>query len=162
MELKKKMKEKLRGVRSLNEKESYLLCTQFLQREFAPIDKRLKTGDYQNYQEYERDLKLFSQFLQEHGPKVSNRSEHFKDFHHKMAQEGVQVFMKAIQQQNEIEKSAYMDYKKKCEGDLRDMKTQLEADRKKHLKAIQDLEREKNDVKLSERKQIQSLTDLKQ
>lgn len=45
-ELKRKLKDKIVSLNNLNEKESYSLCIQFLQREFAPIDRRLKQGDY--------------------------------------------------------------------------------------------------------------------
>lgn len=67
------MKVKFDNLLAFNETESMAMCKQFLVREFAPIDRKLKMSEYKSYGEYERDLKLFDAFLEEHGPKVFKR-----------------------------------------------------------------------------------------
>jgi hypothetical protein len=50
-------------------------------------------SEYKSYGEYERDLKLFDAFLEEHGPKVFKRKQIFVEFIQKMTSEGATFFI---------------------------------------------------------------------
>lgn len=61
--LKKSIKQKFQIITQQNDKESYNQCMSFIQREFNPIERKLKLNEYQSFLEYEKDLQLFQQFL---------------------------------------------------------------------------------------------------
>lgn len=104
-ELVRKTKQKFVQMKQHNEKESNNICQGFIQREFASIERKLKLHEYKTFLEYERDLKLFYQFLLEHGPKAVNRHVIFLEFLQRMMNEGASFFLKSLQSEMEIQRS---------------------------------------------------------
>jgi hypothetical protein len=56
-----------------NEREGLRNCMGFISGEFGAIDRKLKLGEYNSFQEYERDIRLFYNYFMENGPRTTNR-----------------------------------------------------------------------------------------
>ena len=67
-DLKVKIKQKYSTIRAENEKESRKTCSAFLQNSFQPVETKLRNQDFDNFGEFERELKGFQQFFMENGP----------------------------------------------------------------------------------------------
>ncbi|CAD8134885.1 unnamed protein product [Paramecium pentaurelia] len=92
-------KETFKEICKRNEQEATNLCNQFINQEFQTLQKRLT--EYRSILEFERDIKLFYQFLLEHGPKTVLKQQVYQEFYNKMMTEGTNMFIKQQNQQQQ-------------------------------------------------------------
>lgn len=72
-DLKSKMQNKLSQVKAENEKETRMACNSFLQDSFTPIEGRLRNQDYQDFGEFEKDVRLVENDFLDRGPNGPNK-----------------------------------------------------------------------------------------
>ena len=87
-DLNRRFKARIQALSKMNEKEAHNVCQQFVNREFVSIQKRI--NDYRSILDFERDIKLFYQFLLEHGPKTVLKYQVYQEFYHKMISDGIE------------------------------------------------------------------------
>ena len=58
-------------------------------KEFNFIDKKLKQKEYENFEDYEKELKIFYSFFQENAPDLPNKSIIILDFLYRALLEGI-------------------------------------------------------------------------
>ncbi|CAD8045767.1 unnamed protein product [Paramecium primaurelia] len=92
-------KDTFKEICKRNEQEATNLCNQFINQEFQTLQKRL--SEYRSILEFERDIKLFYQFLLEHGPKTVLKQQVYQEFYNKMMTEGTNMFIKQQNQQQQ-------------------------------------------------------------
>lgn len=73
-ELKNKFKNKFSQMKSENEKETRKACQNFLQEYFSPIESKLRNQEYNDFGEYEKDIKIVETDFLERGPQGPNRA----------------------------------------------------------------------------------------
>lgn len=161
-QLSQKLKLKINQIKLQNEKESVNVCTGFIQREFSSIERKLKLNDYKSFSDFERDVKLFYQFLIEHGPKTVNRQTIFLDFLQKMINEGAQLFIKNLQSDLEIQKNCAYEFQKKSEKELTEAKQEIQKEKNNLIQKITQLEKEKAELNMNEARSQELLKELKE
>lgn len=67
-DLKEKIKQKYQIIKNENEKESNIASQNFLTQSYATIDKKLRQQEFNSFNEYENDLKMFQAYYDENGP----------------------------------------------------------------------------------------------
>ncbi|CAD8051484.1 unnamed protein product [Paramecium sonneborni] len=92
-------KDTFKEICKRNEQEATNLCNSFINQEFQTLQKRL--SEYRSILEFERDIKLFYQFLLEHGPKTVLKQQVYQEFYNKMMTEGTNMFIKQQNQQQQ-------------------------------------------------------------
>ena len=65
------------------------LLTSFVLKEFHFIDKKLKQKEYESFEDYEKELKIFHSFYHENAPDLPNKSLIILDFLYRALFEGI-------------------------------------------------------------------------
>lgn len=79
--LNKHCKARLANLQQQNESQAQVVCSNFINKEFVSIQRRMSSNEYRSILEFERDIKLFYQFLLEHGPKTVLKQQVYQDFY---------------------------------------------------------------------------------
>ncbi|XP_001347247.1 Guanylate nucleotide binding protein (macronuclear) [Paramecium tetraurelia strain d4-2] len=161
-ELKQKIKGKFENLLAFNETESMALCKQYLVQQFAPIDQKLKMSEYKTYSEFEKDLKLFNIFLDEHGPKVVKRKQLFVEFIQKMTTEGATFFVQNIQQDFEGYKKFSEEQINKLQNGLNTIKLDSQKQVEQQNQQIKQLNQQNTEITQKYKTQCDELEKLKQ
>lgn len=104
-------------------------CTAFIQREFATIERKLKSNQYKKFADFESDIKLFYGFLVTHGPATVNRNLVFLEFLQKAINDAANIFTKNLEQEIDIQKVIDSNYKGGGRGNV-DLDSYLVEDNK--------------------------------
>ena len=51
------------------------MCLQFIVQEFSGIERKIKNNEYEQFADFERELKLFMKYFLENGPQIANRQQ---------------------------------------------------------------------------------------
>ncbi|KAM3136107.1 hypothetical protein pb186bvf_011729 [Paramecium bursaria] len=153
-ELHQTCKHRIKQISQQNEKEAHQVCQQFVNKEFSSIKKRINSGEYRSILEYERDIKLFYQFLLEHGPKTVLKQQVYVEFYNNMMTEGAQMFIKNItlsnskldSQRNVDSKNNENKEKDQIISSLNDRVKELERQNSNFLNTIENLELKIRDI----------------
>ncbi|KRX05422.1 P-loop containing nucleoside triphosphate hydrolase [Pseudocohnilembus persalinus] len=161
-EVLKKIKEKSQQLKFMNEKESKNCAQNFIAREFQSIERKLKMGEYKDYKEYEKDIRLFYQFLLEHGPKIVNRQVIYLDFLQKVLNEGANIFLKNLQGDFEVQKVCSEEMIQKKEQEIKEIKESLGQQIAQFEQQIHVYEKEKSELLGNEKRNEESLKELQE
>lgn len=107
-------------------------------------------SSYKSFNEFDREMNLFYQFLLEHGPNVVNRDVVFLDFMHKTIAEGAFIFLKNLVNENDIQKSILGEYKSKFEKESKELKDELYKEKSQSSSKLNSLEKLKTEAELRE------------
>lgn len=107
-------------------------------------------------------MRLFYQFLIEHGPNVVNRDVVFLDFMHKTISEGALIFLKNLSNENEIQKNISNEFKGKYEKENKELKDELSREKQQSSSKVNALEKLKADIEIREEELKKSLKELKE
>ena len=88
---------------------------------------------YSHFLEYEREIKLFYNFLVEHGPKSVDNKVIFLEFLQRVLNEGALIFIKNLKQEIDIQKSVSDEFQHKYEKELKKVKEDLTLERNQLL-----------------------------
>ena len=104
-DLKQKVKNKLKSVMNENEKETRKACQMFLANSYSGTLSKLKQNEFENFVEYEKELRLFQQYFIENGPPGPNRKSIMLDFCQKCLIEASDYFTKTLRNKLELDKA---------------------------------------------------------
>ena len=130
-------------------------------KEFQPIEKKLKTGEYDKYFDFERDLNLFFQFLLEHGPNTVNRRLIFLEFFQKRLADGALYFVRTLHQDLDISKSVQQEFQQKYENEIKEVKAEFNRERQSFIGKITEIEQTKFEIEKRETKLRENNEELK-
>jgi len=107
-------------------------------------------------------MNLFHSFLKEHGPSVEHRDLVFLDFMHKTISEGAFLFLKNLNNENEIQKSISGEFKSKYEKENKDLKDELSKEKNQLSTKLNNLEKLKTETELREEELKKALKEIKE
>ena len=112
-------------------------------REYQGINKKLKSGLYNTFSEFEHDIKTFYVFLMEENRKFQSCEMVYMEFINKRILEASQFFLKAMEQEVGTLRETKADAASKGDKEIFDLKTELSRVRTDAEESISRLEREK-------------------
>ncbi|CAD8091386.1 unnamed protein product [Paramecium sonneborni] len=160
-ELSKRIRNRFAAVKQENDREGSRMCSQFIQQEFQPIDRKLKLGEYRSFGEYEKDIKMFYNFFIENGPRVGTRNQIILEFLQRALIEGSNLFIRQYSQETEMMKNVAQETQKKLESELKEARQDGLKDKNNLLMKLAQMESEKTDIELKEQVARDNLEELK-
>ena len=94
IELRNKIKNKIRQYKNDNERESTIIHKNFIMKSFSSIEKKMKLGEYKTFQEFVKGINNFYVTLLENGPNLPNREVMYLDFMKKVLPQGAEIFLR--------------------------------------------------------------------
>ncbi|CAD8065990.1 unnamed protein product [Paramecium primaurelia] len=161
IELSRRIKQRFAAVKQENDREGSRMCSQFIQQEFQPIDRKLKLGEYKSFGEYEKDIKMFYNFFIENGPRVGTRNQIILEFLQRALIEGSNLFIRQYNQETDMMKNVAQETQKKLEQELKEVRQDSLKDKNNLLMKLAQVESEKSDLELREQVARDNLEELK-
>lgn len=149
--LKEEIKEKYNQNKSQNEKECEKLSINFLNKNYAEIEKNIKQATYKSYSDFKIDVEDFIDYFKKAGPQGPNREIHLNNFILRNVLEASELFYKQNQSEIEILNVNNTENIKKLSSELKDLKSELEKEINAKNDQIKKLEKEKNDLIYNEK-----------
>lgn len=122
-ELKKQIDQKIETVLLNNQKESVSVAQNLISKEYQQINKKLKSGFYTKFAEFESDMKSFYAFMMEKNRRYANCELVYLEFLNKRLGEGSQHFTRLLEQEIEAQRTTRADCQTKYDKDFSDMKS---------------------------------------
>jgi len=101
-EFKQRIQQTHLQIRQENEKESRRMCQMFIQQEFSTIDRKLKTGEYRSFFDFEHEVKLFYTYFMENAPNTVNKELIILQFLNRVLGEGGGVFARQQSEETKL------------------------------------------------------------
>ena len=121
-ELKFQIRNKFDRIQEENEREWRNQCWQHLDFGLNELDEKLKTGQFNDFYEYENSLKAFEENFYNEGPPGPCRNEWLLEFLYKWALEGVDYFIKQLSSKLELKERMTEEEINKLESQLEELK----------------------------------------
>ena len=161
-ELIEKVKSQYSSIKADNSRESQKRCIEFINENFTVIDQRLKNGDFHSFAEFEKELRAFAKYFDEHGPEGPYRREIILEFcQNKLSVTG-DYFIKFLT--NEAETKEFLSSQKlsQLETEIREAKEDLLRERNDWQRRITISETERTELAAKEQSLRDQLLIIKQ
>ena len=163
---KKELAEKLKGsysaIKNDNALECQKRCVEFINESYYSIDQKLKNGDFKSFNEYERELRAFIKYFDEHGPQGPGRREIILEFSHSKMSVTSDYFIKSISNDAETKELLTGQKLSQLETELRESKEDLLRERTDWQRRITVSESERTELQAREQSLRDQLVVLKQ
>lgn len=73
-------------------------------KEFANVNKKLKTNEYKSFYEFQKELRTFQNYYMENGPEGTNSKLIILEFLKNSLSEGAEYFLSHLQQEADLQK----------------------------------------------------------
>jgi len=160
-DLKAKFKNKFSQIKAENEKETRKACQMCLQDLFTPIENKLRNQEYNDFTEYQKDIKLVEQEFTERGPSGPNRDNICQEVIIEFLKEGGEYFLRTMTNELKLQKSLNSESTNKHELRIQELKSDLIKCKEEMDTKIRALENEKAQLNAKEQSMRESLNDLK-
>jgi hypothetical protein len=157
LKLKIEIREKLQNYQKLNESECLKTCDNFLQKNYADIEKNIKQGNYTNISDFCVDIEDFLEYFKKAAPQGPNRETHLYSFVLKNVLEAAEIFYKQNQIEFEISNNNNAEIIKRLNAELKDLKVEIEKELQSKNEIIKKFEKEKNEFVNSEKHNKENL-----
>lgn len=121
-ELKFQVRNKFDRIQEENEREWRNQCWQHLDFGLNELDEKLKTGQFNDFYEYENALKAFEEMFYNEGPPGPWRNECLLEFLYKCALEGVDYFIKQLSSKLELKEKMSEEEINRLESQVEELK----------------------------------------
>ncbi|OMJ93442.1 hypothetical protein SteCoe_3558 [Stentor coeruleus] len=161
-ELIEKLKFKYSGIKADNSLECQRRCVEFINENYQSIDQKLKNGDFKGFIEYEKELRAFVKYFDEHGPEGPQRREIILEFcQNKLSVTG-EYFIKFISNEAETKDLITSQKLSQLEVEVRESKEDLIRERSDWQRRITVSESERTELAAKEQSLREQLMILKQ
>ena len=148
--LKNKIKQKYKVLRSENERKAKKCIQDFLSSGYMRIEQRLRNNGFGTLEEYEKELKDFQRYFIENGPPGPNRLILMLEFCQKAQSEVARAFLSKCLSEIELQKTLAEDNTKKLENQILELKEDYETGADSMTYKIRNLEMEKAELSAKE------------
>ena len=161
-ELVEKLKIKYSGLKADNSLESQRRCEEFITENYQGIDQRLKNGEFKTFLEFEKELRAFGKFFEEHGPEGPLRREIILNFCHNKTSVTGEYFIKSIMNESETKEFLTSQKLAHLETEVHEAKEDLIRERSDLQRRITSSESERTELLVKEQSLREQLSLLKQ
>lgn len=157
IKLKIEIREIYENYQKQNESEAEKASINFLQKNYADIEKNIKQGNYKNICDFNVDIEDFLEYFKKAAPQGPNRETHLYSFVLKNVLEAAEAFYKQSQSELEISNGNNSEMIKRLNNELKDLKAEFEKEIFSKNESIKKFEKEKSELVNSEKHNKESL-----
>lgn len=160
-DLKAKLKNKYSQIKAENEKETRKACQMYLQDMFSQTENKLRNQEYNDFMEFEKDIKIIEQDFLERGPPGPNRVSICQEFTINALIDGCEYFLRTMKNEITLQKSLNSETVSKLEERVQELKSDLIKCKEENDVKIRSLENEKAQLSAKEQSMRDSYNELK-
>lgn len=92
------------------------MCKLFITGEYSSIEKKLKNNEYESFEEYIDDLRMFQNYILENGPLGPHRNVIMLQHLLKYLEDASELFVKQLGYENQVQTTLKEELQKKLEA----------------------------------------------
>jgi chromosome segregation ATPase len=147
-ELENRIGEKLSWLEAENKRDFERILLHGLSTGYAKIEKRLTSGDYKDFFEYEKDLRNLQMTYYDTEPSGPNKEGLISEFVLKKLPEGVYSFLTALKKENEAAITDLERQRQRLEKEISGFKEESVKEKNRLNSIISDLESARGEMKV--------------
>jgi chromosome segregation ATPase len=161
-DLKEKMKQKFSQIKAENEKVTRQEAEVFLQNFFAPIEQKLRNQQYEEFAQYEKEVRDIETAFIERGPQGPNREAICQSYIINALSDGAAYFNRSMMSEMKLQQTLSKDTVSKLEERVKELKTDLNSKNEEYENKMRSSENEKAQLIAKEQSMREALTEIKQ
>jgi chromosome segregation ATPase len=160
-DLKTRMKQKFSQIKAENEKMTKKEAQVYLQNYFAPIEDKLRNNEYNNFNEYEKEIKEVEQVFMERGPPGPNREAVCQNYVINALTDGADYFMRTLKSELHLQTSLTKESTQKMESRIQELKSDLTNSKEEAESKIRQSDNDKAQLIAKEQSMREALSEVK-